>query len=128
MPTGAKRDRSRDGAGDGEGSPNKKARANDPRCVIFFGNKLLQMPKDEDYFEGETPLCAPALRNGLKGCKNRDYKCNHSGPKKWSKALMDFMKEWMAADNCKNMKWNPDVMTHSVLNMTFSNDKARGKR
>ena len=41
---------------------------------------------------------------------------------------MDFMKEWMAADNRKNTKWNPDVMTPSVFNMAFSNDKAKGKK
>ena len=41
---------------------------------------------------------------------------------------MDFMKEWMAADNRKTMMWNPDVMTPSVLDMKFSNEKARGKK
>ena len=41
---------------------------------------------------------------------------------------MDYMKEWMAADNGKTMMWNPNVMTPNVLNMMFSNDEARGKK
>ena len=41
---------------------------------------------------------------------------------------MDFIKEWMTADNRKTMKWNPVVMTPSFLNMEFSNDKAKGKK
>ena len=41
---------------------------------------------------------------------------------------MDFMKEWMAADNCKIMKWNPEVMTLTVLNIEFINDKAKGRK
>ena len=89
---------------------------------------MLKMPKDEDYPTGEKPLCAPALRNGSKGCKNCACKCNHSWPKKWSKALMDFMKEWMAADDRATMKWNPEVMTPKVLGMKYSNNKSKGTK
>ena len=125
-PPRTKRGRDRDDAEDE--SPSKKARGGDPRCVIVFGNKMLKMPKDEDYPAGEKPLCAPNLRNGSKGCKNRNCKCNHAGPKKWSKALMEFMKEWMAADNHGTMKWNPVVMTPEILNLTYSNNKSKGAK
>ena len=46
----------------------------------------------------------------------------------WSKAPIVFMKEWMAADNRTSMKWNPEVMTPSILSTEYSNDKARGKK
>ena len=41
---------------------------------------------------------------------------------------MEFMKEWMAADNLDTMKWNPAVMTPEVLNLTYSNNKSKGAK
>jgi hypothetical protein len=125
---GNKRDRDRGGDEEDRESPAKKKGNADPRPVIVFGSKLLKMPNEEDYPDGEKTLCAPALRNGSRGCKNRDCKKNHLGPKKWSRALMGFMKAWMAEDDRCTMKWNPEVMTPTVLNMEYSNDKAKGAK
>ena len=92
-PPGNKRDcgcgGGHNGKYEGRDSPSKKTRTTDPRCVIVFDNKLLKMPNVDNYPNGEKPLS--------KGCKNCDCKCNHFGPRKWRKALMVFMKEWMAA-------------------------------
>ncbi len=77
------------------------------------------MPKDHEWPEGEKPLCAGKLQDGIKGC-GRPNSCafNHAYPNAWSPALMKFMKAHVDKHEC--LKWNYNDVTPEMLGMQYS--------
>lgn len=81
--------------------------------------KMIIPTNEVTWPKGQTPLCAPTLRDKSRGCQVKGIcEFSHDPPAKWSPELWVVMKNMV--DSHEYLRWNHQVATPELLGMTYN--------